>query len=379
MKKKSICFVVAIPSTAHSFLRDHIKALSKDYDVYLAGNIDKKEDVDGLDLNGWFKIDIKRSVSLLNDFKAIWQAWKLFNRMKFDAVHSVTPKAGLVCAVAGKIAGIKRRVHIYTGQVWATRKGIMRWMLKSIDKLIARLDNYILVDGKSQRSFLEEEGVLKRGGAIVFGSGSISGVNVSRFVPDNNERYNVRREIGINDDSIVFVFLGRLNKDKGISELLSAFQKLSSEKDNVFLLLIGRDEDGYMGKLLDYPNIKEKENLYFYGHTREPEKVLNAGDVFVLPTYREGFGSSVLEAACIGLPCICSDAYGVQDAFIENETGLKCKVGDVISLYQCMKEMAEKPGLIKQMGENSRKRVLNEFPSEIITRYWVNFYKEMFN
>ena len=161
--------------------------------------------------------------------------------------------------------------------------------------------------------------------------------------------------------------------------MLSAFQKLSSEKDNVFLLLIGRDEDGYMGKLLDYPNIKEKENFYFYGHTREPEKVLNAGDVFVLPTYREGFGSSVLEAACIGLPCICSDAYGVQDAFIENETGLKCKVGDVISLYQCMKEMAEKPGLIKQMGENSRKRVLNEFPSEIITRYWVNFYKEMFN
>lgn len=371
---KKICFIVAVPGTAQSFLRDHIDALSKKYDVYLVGNIKSSDDVHGLALKDWHRIDINRGISLWRDLKAIWQTMRYFRKMGFDAVHSVTPKAGFVTALAGWLSGIKHRTHIFTGQVWATKTGLIRWFLKALDKVIVRLDNHILVDGKSQRAFLVSEGVLCEGRADVFGHGSISGVNSVRFVPDVSARKKIRNEIGIKDGTVCYIFLGRLNHDKGIGELYEAFNRLAAEVQDVFLLLVGHDEEGYLGQLPQYPNIIDGKNFHFYGLTREPEKVLNAGDVYTLPTYREGFGTSVLEAACIGLPCICSDAYGVLDAYVEGETGLRCHVGDANSLYECMRRMYDHPEMVIRMGEQSRQRVLENFNGVKLTECWVQFY-----
>ena len=375
--KKKICFVVAIPMTAHSFLKDHIRVLSEVYDIYLVANIKTAEEVKDLDIKGWKSIDIERGISLTNDLKAVALLRSYFREMKFDAVHSVTPKAGLVTALAGKLAGIKHRTHIFTGQVWATRTGAMRRMLKLIDKVIANCDNHILVDGKSQRAFLEKERVLKPGKALVFCDGSIAGVNSERFMPDAVARKEERDKIGIKDDMLTYIFLGRLNHDKGIGELYEAYNRLAEEAKDVFLLFVGMDEEGYLDKLSEYKNIQEGKNFHFYGLTKQPERVLNAGDVFVLPTYREGFGSSVLEAACIGLPCICSDAYGVLDAYVDGETGLQCKVGDAESLYQCMKKMHDNPEMRVKMGKHSRERALRNFNVKPISEAWLNFYKSL--
>ena len=375
--RKKICFVVAVPITANAFLKDHIKTLSKDYDIYLVADIESEEDIKGLDIKGWKRIEIQRGISIAKDLCAVWKLSAYFKKMKFDAVHSVTPKAGLTTALAGKLAGIKNRTHIFTGQVWATRTGVMRGILKTIDKIIAMCDNHILVDGKSQRAFLEQEGIIKKGKAKVFCEGSIAGVNSERFVPDTVFRKEEREKIGIREDVLTYIFLGRLNHDKGIGELYKAYNKIAAENDDVFLLLVGFDEESYLEKLKEYENIQEGKNFHFYGSTSTPEKVLNAGDVFVLPTYREGFGSSVLEAACIGLPSICSDAYGVLDAYIDGETGLRCKVGDAESLYQCMKKMHDKPEMRKEMGEKSRERALKEFNVKPISEAWLNFYKDI--
>lgn len=375
--KKKMCFVVAVPITAQAFLKDHIKLLSKQYDIYLVGNINSEDDVKGLAIAGWKKIDIERGISITKDLRSIWQARHYFKQMKFDAVHSVTPKAGLVTALAGKLAGVKHRTHIFTGQVWATRTGVMRWVLKSIDKVIAKCDNHIMVDGMSQRAFLEKEGVLKLGKALVFCKGSIAGVNSERFVPDADARKEEREKIGVKEGVLTFIFLGRLNHDKGIGELYEAYNRLAAEEKDVFLLLVGFDEEGYLDKLSEYRNIQNGKNFHFYGLTNQPERVLNAGDVFVLPTYREGFGSSVLEAACIGLPCICSDAYGVLDAYVDSETGLQCKVGDVETLYYCMKKMHDNPELRMAMGKKSRERALKEFNVKPISEAWFNFYKNL--
>ena len=375
--RKKICFVVAVPVTANAFLRDHIDALSRDFDIYLVGNIKDENEVKGLKIAGWHHIDIKRGISFGKDIKAVWQTICYFKKMKFDAVHSVTPKAGLVAAFAGKMAGVKHRTHIFTGQVWATQKGLMRFVLKFLDKMIACLNNHMMVDGKSQRTFLEKEGVLRKETALVFCNGSIAGVNSERFVPNIIARKEERKKIGIKDGMLTFLFLGRLNHDKGIGELYEAFNRLSSEVKDVFLLLVGPDEGGYIDMLSNYSHIRENENFYYYGPTNNPERVLNAGDVFVLPTYREGFGSSVLEAACVGLPCICSDAYGLLDTYVSGETGLQCKVGDADSLYLCMKRMHDDREMVKRMGEKSRQRALNDFNVKPITECWVNFYKEI--
>lgn len=374
--RKSICFITAVPGTARAFLKGHIAALSKEYDVYLVADIKSEEEVAGLALTGWHRIDIERKISIWRDIKAVWAAFRYFRKMRFDAVHSVTPKAGLVTALAAKLAGIRHRTHIFTGQVWATRKGVMRFVLKSIDKVIVLCDNHIMLDGLSQCAFMENEGVIPRGQARVFGSGSISGVDAERFVPDANARQEVRHHLGIKDSTVCFVFLGRLNHDKGIYELYEAFNRLAAERD-VFLLMVGEEEEEDVSNMTSYPNIIDGKNFHYYGHTCEPEKVLCAGDVFVLPTWREGFGTSVIEAQALGLPVITSDAYGVVDASLPNVTGLRCKVDDPEGLYECMKHYYEHPELRKKHGEAGRKRVFELFDCNVVTEAWVEFYKDI--
>lgn len=376
--KKKICFVTAIAGTAESFLRDHMVALRKEYEVYYVSNEPDEMKIRVVH-DGYYCVNIQRGISLKNDLAAVWRLYRFFRKMKFDAVHSVTPKAGLVTALAGWMARIPHRTHIFTGQVWVTRAGMMRWLLKSLDKVIVSLDNHLLVDGKSQRAFLVKEGVLKEGQADVFLHGSISGVNSVRFVPNLEARKSIREQIGLKDGILCFIFLGRLNHDKGIGELYEAYNRLAAERNDLFLLLVGRDEDGYIERLPEFKNIKEGVNFHYYGCTPVPEKVLNAGDVLVLPTYREGFGTCVLEAACIGLPSICSDAYGVQDAIIDGETSLRCKVGDAESLYQCMSKMCKKPNMVKEMGRKSRERALRDFDGVKLTECWIRFYRQILN
>lgn len=374
--KKKICFVVAIAGTADAFLRDHIKALRDEFEVYIAGNIKSKDEIARLDVNDYFQFDIQRSISLINDMKAIWQLYKYFKRMKFDAVHSVTPKAGMTTAIAARLAGIKHRTHIFTGQVWATRKGAMRAMLKSIDWITAHLDNHILVDGESQRQYIIKNGVVSKKKSQVLGPGSISGVNTDRFIPTEECRIHVRQELNLTN-RIVFTFMGRANKEKGIHELFKAFNNIALTHKEAFLLFFGSDEDGCLKTVSQYSNIKDGENYLFYGRTSTPGLHLQASDVFVMPSYREGFGSSVIEASCLGLPVICSDAYGVMDAMIDDVTGLRCKVADVPTLQSAMEKLLNDAELRKRLGNAGRQRVLDNFKGSAITAEWVKFYHQI--
>ena len=375
--KKKICFIVAVPITANSFLQNHISALSQEYDVYLAGNIKSKEEIPGLNVRDLFQFDVQREIVILKDLKSVWQLYRYFRRMKFDAVHSVSPKAGLITSIAARLAAIKHRTHIFTGQVWATRKGAMRLLLKCIDKIIALLDNHILVDGESQRQYLIKNGVVSDKKSRVLGAGSISGVNIDKFTPNAETRSNVRSNLHIDDDRIVFSFSGRANKEKGIYELLDAFNNIALKHPEAFLLLFGWDEDGCVKAISRYPAIKDGENFHYYGFTSTPGIQLQASDVFVMPSYREGFGSSVIEASCLGLPVICSDAYGIMDAMVDGETGLRCKVADVPSLQNAMELLLNDADLRRKLGECGRRRVLENFDGNVITSEWVNFYKEI--
>lgn len=378
-KRIKICFVVAIPGTAQAFLKDHIKALSKDYEVYLVANLNGQSDYNIDGLSGTQHIPIKREISIFNDLRTVFSLASFFRKMQFDAVHSVTPKAGLVTALAARMAGVKHRIHIFTGQVWATRKGAMRSLLKSMDRLIASLNNHISVDGESQRQFLISEGVVSDTKSKVLGAGSICGANTLKFTPSAEEREKQRKELGISSEKVVFSFMGRLNHEKGIRELLTAFDRLTKYSVNAYLLIFGSDEENCLSNIQEYTNIQDGVNFKYYGSTSTPQLSLQAADVFCLPSYREGFGMSVIEASCLGIPVICSDAYGMRDTMVDNVTGLRCKVGDVDSLETAMKYMYEHPSERKIMGANGRKRVLDLFAGEKIVRAWTEYYNSLLN
>ena len=376
---KKIAFVVAIPLTATAFLMEHIAALQRSYEVHLICNFPDEESKSTFEAKGitCHSAPILRNINLIGDLKGLFALRKIFCKERFDCVHSVTPKAGLLTACAGWLARVPNRVHIFTGQVWATRKGAMRLMLKMMDKLIALFDTRILVDGEGQRQFLIKNGVLTEKNSSVPANGSIAGIKLERYVISEQVRRAERDNLGIPEDHVVYIFLGRLNHDKGIGELYEAFNRLVVDCPKAVLLFYGMDEEGYDEKVTDFPNIKKGENFFFPGLTKTPFNALQAGDVFVLPTWREGFGVSVLEAHALGLPVITSDAYGVVDASVPGETGLRCKVGDAPGLYECMKQYYDNPDMRLLHGANGRKRVEQLFDYKIVSQAWTDFYSEM--
>lgn len=374
--KKKICFIVSTPYT-FQFIKNHLIEFSKDYNISLVANINDQNSkiLDNFKHDSYKNIAINRNINIIKDLKAIYILYRYFKLNNFDCVHSITPKAGLITAIAGKLAGIRVRIHIFTGQVWATKTGLFRYLLKTLDKVIVKLSTHILVDGNSQRDFLITEGVLKKHEGAVLGIGSISGVDLVQFSPNQEMRKKIRSNLKLLDNIIVFLFLGRLNVDKGIIELAQAFNRLNLENKNVFLLLVGDDEGFMVDKISSI--IKNKNSHYFAGLTPTPQNYYQASDVFCLPSYREGFGMSVIEASACKIPVVCSDAYGLMDTIIDNKTGLRHKVKDADDLFIQMKKLSENKVLRDTLGANGLQYIIENFSAKTITKEWVNFYKEI--
>ena len=368
--KKKLAFVVATPMTYNAFLKGHANALMDEYDVTLIADFANWAGVPLQDGVKTLHVPIRRKVSVLSDCVAFLRLWRVLRAGRYDIVHSVTPKAGLLANMAGRAAGIEVRIHTFTGQVWATQTGVSRALLKAFDKLTLECATLALSDSPSQAAFLRSEGFTKS--IHVLGDGAISGIDTERFRPNSVHRAAVRAKFGLAIDDLVFLFLGRLTRDKGILDLVEGFSK-AALGPKCKLLIVGPDEEGLAPKISQHP-LTIEGRIVLTGETTTPERFLSAGDVFCLPSYREGFGSSVLEAAAVGLPSIVSRIYGLTDAVIEGETGIMHEVGNSDQIAACLTKVARDADLRARMASAAHARVLITFPSERITTELRNFY-----
>jgi len=372
--RNKVCLVVSSIMTARAFLLDQIIALSKTYRVYLVANTDdldffRRQGIDAVVL----PVPIERKMSPVKDFLVLYRLWRLFRKERFSIIHSISPKAGLLAMLAGRLACVPVRIHIFTGQVWATRRGISRVLLKRIDRFLASLATHILVDSRSQREFLLSHGVIKTGRSAVLCKGSVCGVDGQRFRPDPAARARVRGELGIAADAIVFLYLGRINRDKGVLDLTAAFAEIGRRHPQAHLLIVGPDEDGI--KLDIQKAVKQEvKRLHLVDYTDCPEQYMAAADVFCLPSYREGFGLTIIEAAAVGIPAVASRIYGITDAVEEDVTGVLHIPGDRKGLRQQMEKLVLDPTWRRQLGENARKRALRDFSKEVLTLAWLDYY-----
>lgn len=373
--RAKICFVVAEPMTAKAFLLDHLRVLSEFYDITLvAAFIDDHIDDSIADICTIKSVPIKRSIRLWSDLYAFFILYRFFRQESFLSVHSVTPKAGLLTMTASLLAGVKFRFHTFTGQVWATKKGLFRFLLKSLDKLIFNCASRVLVDSPSQRDFLIENRVINFDYSYVLGDGSISGVDLIRFKCDLSARSEVRARHQIPEDAFVFLYLGRLNYEKGLLELFSAFSKINYVEKNAYLLVVGPDEAGIL-KSHSHLISPFCEHFVPVGFTNKPECYMAASDVFCLPSHREGFGTVILEAAACGIPSIGSNIYGISDAIVHGVTGLLHEKGSDEDLSEKMQLLLADKQLAKLYGANARLRAKEKFSKERLTAEMVGFYK----
>ena len=322
-------------------------------------------------------ISMVRQPHPLADVKSLIALVRFLRREKFDIVHSSTPKAGLLTAIAGWLVGTPARLHTYTGQVWVERQGPMRHFLRWTDWLIGRLNIHLYADSNSQRDLLIRERIVPQHKIRVIANGSISGVDLTRFDPHRHaaSRAATRRQLHIPDSAVVIVFVGRVTKDKGINELIEAFRNLRLRHDNIWLLLVGPFEpenDPLAMKTMT--EIKSNPCIRAVGHIPQPEVYLAASDIFCLPSYREGFGSVVIEAGAMNLPTVATTVPGLVDAMVDGETGLLVAPKNINALVNALEEMITSPEMRQRLGQAARARAVSKFDSQIVNQAVVDEY-----
>lgn len=372
---EKICFVATIPAVVHAFLRGHTQAAAEKYEVTVICNSVDKHLLN--DLNGrLILLPIKRKPSPLGDALVLLRLFRLFRRERFDIVHTHMPKTGLLGMLAAWLAGIPIRINTFHGEVWVTRNGWRRTALKLIDRLIVLLATNILVVSPSQKKFLENEGVLPSDAAKLIGAGSVCGVDTTRFYPNQVIGNNMRNNLGIAHDAYVILFVGRLNRDKGLLDLAAAFDRIAKYHSNVVLLLVGSEEDVPFAKIQEIC-CAVADRLYYVNFSANPERYMMLADIYCLPSYREGFGMTIIEAAACAVPAVASKIHGIADAVADGKTGFLFPAGDVEALTKRLLKLIMKKDLRLQMGEKARHRATELFSSNKIIDETMFFYDRL--
>jgi glycosyltransferase involved in cell wall biosynthesis len=369
-----LAVVAAVPLSLDVFMRPHLEAMVSHYAVTMISSAGRLAILDQLPKARFLSIDIRREISPLADLRALLGLFVFFRREKFTLVHSLTPKAGLLAMLAAFLCRVPVRVHIFTGQVWITRKGLSRSLLKALDRLIAALATHILADSPSQCRFLIAEGVVDKSRIQVLADGSICGVDLQRFRPDAVTCERIRQALLIPEGGRVILFLGRLTRDKGVLDLAQAFATLAADHQNLYLMIVGPDEEGLRSQIEALLS-SCSDQVRYVGMTNSPEEYMTAADIFALPSYREGFGSVILEAAACGVPAVASRIYGLTDAVAEGETGLLHEAGSVEGIASALRELATDERLCRQMGGAARERALTKYSVQRLVAAQMAFYQ----
>lgn len=321
------------------------------------------------------EVPMERRISFTKDLKSLFQMIKVLRRERPYMVHSMTPKAGLLSMVAGWLAGVPVRVHTFTGLVWPTETGLKRKILMATDWLTCACATHIIPEGQGVLNDLKDYGVCRKP-MKVLGYGNVKGVDMDKFNP-------ARFAEGQRDAEVFrFVFVGRVVRDKGINELVSAFVRLNNEYPNTQLTLVGRYETNLDPLKSETLKLIE-DNLCIdacgpkYGDDLLLEYLKS--DCFVMPSYREGFPNTVMEAGAMGLPSIVTNINGSREIIINGENGLIIPTKDADSLYEAMKLMLLDNKIREKMASNARPLIGSRFEKSFVQECLINFYEEILN
>jgi glycosyltransferase involved in cell wall biosynthesis len=360
MKKMAIAITSAFPLNV--FLRPHLERLQRDFEITVYVNTTDMGVAPAVPAGvKVVHLQIRREISPLADMATLWRLWRILRREGYDVLLSMNPKSGLLAMMAACAARVPLRVHCFTGQVWATKQGPMKSLLKALDWLTANCATRVLADSPSQREFLVAQRVVRPERISVMADGSIAGVDVGRFCPSSSRRAAIRQMLGIPEQAVSLLYVGRLKKEKGVVDLLHAFTRLRERWPDLWLLLVGPDDEGLDSFCRGVPG------TYRIDYTPLVEEYMAAADIYCLPSYREGFGLVLVEAGAVGLPVVASRIYGITDAVVDGETGLLHEVGNVMDLSDKIEALLINKELRHRLGEGGRRRAVQFFQSERLT------------
>lgn len=371
-----------IRMTAHSqtlgLLKGQIGYIARELDVILVakdtGNLKELAKEEGVDFRD---IDIHREISLINDFKSLLSLIKLFRKEKPDIVHANTPKGALLGLLAAKLSGVPKRIYNVNGLRFETATGNFRKLLIMMEKIACACATKVIPQSNGVADVIRKEKITRKPLKVIL-NGSGNGVDTVRFNPELSDVRSKGNKIRGEFDGVNFLFIGRLVGDKGINELVEAFDKLSNEFPDIRLSLVGPQEselDPLKPETLEI--ISKNNRIISYGRQSDVRPYLSATDIFVLPSYREGFPNVVLEALSMCKPCIVSDVNGAEDAIQDGITGLIIPKKNSKALYEAMKKLYLDPDLRANMASYARPRVIERFNRPDVWKATLEMYKNL--
>lgn len=326
-------------------------------------------------------VEMTRMITPFKDIAAILRLYRIFKDEKPDIVHSHTPKAGLVAMLAGKLAGVPIRIHTVAGLPLMESKGIKRWVLSQVEKVVYFCSSKVYTNSKNLRKFILENKLTAPEKIKVIRNGSSNGIDTSFFSKENfsqNESNSLMNSIGVKPVDFVFIFVGRMVNDKGLNELVEAFSRISAKYSNAKLLLVGEYE-----KNLDpvWPKtemeIRNNPQILTTGFQRDVRPYLAVANALVFPSYREGFPNVVMQAGAMELPAIVTDINGCNEIIENGENGILIPVKDSVSLENSMISFLEDHELVKKLQDKARGLIASRYEQSSIWEAWVQEYQEL--
>ena len=374
MKKKIILISSSI-IPFEVFLKDFISNLSNNYEVIIITNIYNKK-LDIIKNNKFKQIPISRKINIIQDIFVLIKLFFLMKKIKPSLIISITPKGGFFTSLVNSFLNYKH-LHFITGQNWINKKGIKKNIFKSIDKFTLNKSDYLLADSKSQIDFLKKENFETMKIKLIK-DGSICGVDPIVFKPDESVKQHQRKILNIHKNEIIILFLGRIHAEKGIFSLYEVCKKLYKNNLPIKIFYVGNIEDNEFYKIKK--NDEQNFNLIrHFKFTKSPEKYLKTADIFCLPSQREGFGLSVIEASSCEIPVLGSNIVGLKDSIVHNKTGMLFDQNNQDDFFQKLKKLVTSHELRETFGKNGRKRVLKYYNNKDILKFLEQFIEKILN
>ncbi len=324
----------------------------------------------------YLSVSIAREIDVISDIKSLIKVFMHLRQIKPDCVNASTPKAALVGIIASAILRIPVRIYHLRGLRLETETGLKRHLLRSFELVTARLSTHILANSESLRDLYIDSGLAKKSKCVVLGTGSGNGVDVDRYyVPTDVEKRERKTELGLSPDSIVVGFVGRLVTDKGIDQLVDAYESLNQGKCQ--LVLVGPYEDGDPLSASVRARIESNPNICCTGLIIDTVPATQAMDLLVFLSRREGFPNVVIECAACGVPALARQATGTVDSIVDGETGWLLQDESFDGLTSKLNALVNDLPALKAAGQAARNHVVSNWSDHEVWKRLGSFYSSL--
>ena len=369
---KKLIRITTVPISLEKLLENQARFFKTFYSVTLVSS--QKEQLQRLAKEqgvNHFSLEMTRKITPLQDLRCLLQLIRFLRKDKPHIVHTHTPKAGIVGMLAAFIAGVPLRMHTVAGLPLMEAKGLEKSILYVVERLTYRCATHVYPNARGLMDFIQEKKLAGKTPLKCIGNGSSNGIDLTYFNPERvskEQEMSFREKWNISKDDFVFLFIGRLVGDKGVNELVAAFEQLANKIPNAKLLMVGPQEPTLDPlKQVTIASIEKNPKIVSTAYQQDVRPFLKMAQVFVFPSYREGFPNVVLQAGAMGIPCIVSDINGCNE-IIENEVnGLIVPPKSIQPLSEKMYSLYKDPKKRATFIDRTKERIATNFER---THYW---------